>query len=425
MATRGMFSTTDLLAPLAQRGISLSSSQVYRLVVDRPERGGRRRRPGQTTQAPMPWRSGPRSSPTADPQRLESLGSAHRAGKAGATTISPPVCTECSKPLRTLQRRGEDWYCGVCGPIRRPCASCGDLKKVHSRDRDGRPRCIRCALDDGRDPVEIVGEVIAVVDPALPAGVVTAATNAAAAQTGQRRQMAWALQERPELLTGAGAQATVPSVLRLIDKLCEAGATNIVRPPCPHCGRVIPLVKPRGGVRLCRNCVAKSRAEPCAGCGRVCEAATRDEHGQPLCPNCLVSDPANLEVYLSCDRRRIVGTRTPDGPLCPGCPPLPILVCSICGMSRPCGTARLTGLPWCPPCQRRSGTCARCGQVKPIRSGTLDEPYCQSCTVSAFPDCPVCATAPHPGQCPDCCLELRLRELISGPTAPPIPPCTR
>lgn len=38
MATRGMFSTTDLLAPLSQRGITLSSSQVYRLVTDRPER---------------------------------------------------------------------------------------------------------------------------------------------------------------------------------------------------------------------------------------------------------------------------------------------------------------------------------------------------------------------------------------------------
>jgi DNA-binding Xre family transcriptional regulator len=38
MATRGMFSTTDLLEPLAERGIKLSSSQVYRLVVDRPER---------------------------------------------------------------------------------------------------------------------------------------------------------------------------------------------------------------------------------------------------------------------------------------------------------------------------------------------------------------------------------------------------
>jgi DNA-binding Xre family transcriptional regulator len=38
MATRGMFATTDLLRPLAERGITLSSSQVYRLVVERPER---------------------------------------------------------------------------------------------------------------------------------------------------------------------------------------------------------------------------------------------------------------------------------------------------------------------------------------------------------------------------------------------------
>jgi hypothetical protein len=38
MAAQGMFCTTDLLAQLAQRGIVLSSSQVYRLVVDRPER---------------------------------------------------------------------------------------------------------------------------------------------------------------------------------------------------------------------------------------------------------------------------------------------------------------------------------------------------------------------------------------------------
>ena len=38
MATRGMFSTTGLLGPLSERGITLSSSQVYRLVVDRPER---------------------------------------------------------------------------------------------------------------------------------------------------------------------------------------------------------------------------------------------------------------------------------------------------------------------------------------------------------------------------------------------------
>lgn len=38
MATRGMFSTTDLRPLLAERGIDLSSSQTYRLVVERPER---------------------------------------------------------------------------------------------------------------------------------------------------------------------------------------------------------------------------------------------------------------------------------------------------------------------------------------------------------------------------------------------------
>ena len=38
MASRGMFSTTDLRPLLIERGIDLSPSQVYRLVVEKPER---------------------------------------------------------------------------------------------------------------------------------------------------------------------------------------------------------------------------------------------------------------------------------------------------------------------------------------------------------------------------------------------------
>jgi DNA-binding Xre family transcriptional regulator len=38
MAERGWFATTDLLAPLAQRGITLSREQVYRLVAQVPQR---------------------------------------------------------------------------------------------------------------------------------------------------------------------------------------------------------------------------------------------------------------------------------------------------------------------------------------------------------------------------------------------------
>lgn len=335
--------------------------------------------------------------------------------KAGAAAISAPVCAECGKPLRTLQRRGENWYCSVCGPVRLPCASCGGIDRVYSRDRDGQPRCKKCGLAGGRDPVEIVVEVVAAIDPALPPGMVAAAARAAATQPGKRHQLAWALQDRPGLLTGEGAETPVPSVLRLIGKLCEAGAAGIVRPPCPQCGRVIALHRPIGGRWLCRNCVARSRARPCSGCGRAGEPAARDDQGMPLCANCLVSDPVNLEVCVNCGRRRVVNTRSPHGPLCPGCPPLSMAACSICGQHRPCGTSRLTGLPWCPPCQNRSARCARCGQVKPIASGTLDKPRCRDCTVPAFPDCPVCATSPRPGQCLGCRLELRLRELLTGP----------
>src|SRR5487761_1108163 len=334
--------------------------------------------------------------------------------KAGSTAISAPVCVECGKDLRTLQRRGEDWYCGVCGPIRKLCAGCGALERVSSRDRDGLPRCVRCPPGGGRDPVEIVVGVVTSIDPQLPPAAVSAAAKAAAAQAGQRHQLAWALQDQPGLLTGDGAKAPVPSVLRLIDKLCDAGASGIVRPPCPHCGRVIPLVKPRSGVRLCRNCVARSRAEPCSGCGRVCEAAARDEHGRAICPNCLVRAAVNLEDCVNCGRCRVVNTRTPDGPLCPACPPLPTLECSICQEFRPCGVSRLTGLPWCSSCQRRSGCCARCGSLAPIRSGTIAEPLCHSCTLPVFPDCLVCESNPQPGRCPDCRLELRFRELFTG-----------
>jgi DNA-binding Xre family transcriptional regulator len=38
MAERDMYSTTDLAAPLARRGVSLSTTQVYRLVTGTPER---------------------------------------------------------------------------------------------------------------------------------------------------------------------------------------------------------------------------------------------------------------------------------------------------------------------------------------------------------------------------------------------------
>lgn len=38
MAARGMFNTSDLVGPLAERGVQLSREQVYRLVTGTPQR---------------------------------------------------------------------------------------------------------------------------------------------------------------------------------------------------------------------------------------------------------------------------------------------------------------------------------------------------------------------------------------------------
>ncbi len=75
-----------------------------------------------------------------------------------------------------------------------------------------------------------------------------AAVRTSAPRAGQRYQLAWALAERPGLLTGTGAEAPIPSVLRLIDSLCDTGAQTIIRPACPHCARVIHLHRPIGGL---------------------------------------------------------------------------------------------------------------------------------------------------------------------------------
>jgi hypothetical protein len=341
--------------------------------------------------------------------------------QAGAVSISLPVCAGCGKQLRSLQRRGRDWYCNACGPPLLRCAVCGNLRKIAARDRQGQPRCHRCLPGDDPDPMQILLDVLAALDPALDAATVTAAVQAAAPRAGQRRQLAWVLQDRPGLLTGAGAQAPVPSVLRLIDALIAAGSGCVTRPPCPRCGRVITLSKILGGTRVCRNCLARSRAEACSRCGTHREPATRDEHGRPLCAHCLSTDPSNLETCQGCARRRPVSIRTPEGPLCPGCRPAKTMTCSICGRSAACEISRATGQPWCTACQQRWARCAHCGEVKPVRGGTLAAPACAACTrpeASFWRSCPDCGQQRQlrSRSCARCSLRARLSELLGGGT---------
>jgi hypothetical protein len=248
--------------------------------------------------------------------------------------------------------------------------------------------------------------------------------QAAATRRGQRHHLAWELQDRPDLLTGAGAAAAAPCVLRLIDLLIDAGAQTIVQPSCPHCQRRIPLHRRIGGRWLCRNCVAKTRARPCAGCGAVREPGSRDEHGQPLCPTCLLRQPANQETCTKCHRSRPVSVRTPDGPLCQACRPWQTGTCAICGQTGPCLISKTTGQPWCRACKQRWARCTGCGQDRPIRGGTLEAPLCATCTrpdPGFWRTCPGCGEPGriHTGgnaRCARCTVHRRLRQILGDDT---------
>src|SRR5215472_13894701 len=195
-----------IVSLVAERGPALDRAVITKAVEEVAGGRAKRRRLAQTLlDKPELLASGRSPAPRAVADLLIAL------RKAGAVNISPPVCAGCGKQLRTFQRRGEDWYCGVCGPVRQPCAACGQFRRIRCHDRDGQPRCAQCPPDTGRDPTELIVEVVTSTDLSLPAGLVAAVVTSAVPRAGQRRPLAWVLQDRPGLLTGAGAEAPIPS----------------------------------------------------------------------------------------------------------------------------------------------------------------------------------------------------------------------
>ena len=337
---------------------------------------------------------------------------------AGAAEISAPRCAGCGRELATLQRRGEDWFCSPCFAPVLSCAGCGCERKVASRDRDGQPRCWQCPDHDVRDPRLVLVEAITTLDPGLSATAVITALETIVVKPAHLHKLAWVIDEDPELLTGEGARAPFPMVLRLIDALCDLGATRIRRPACPRCERVVTLSKRLDGLRVCRNCYARARAVACVRCGSVREPAARDAQGQPVCPNCLVGDPVNLEDCVGCGRRRRVNTRTADGPMCATCVPRPVATCSVCGRVGPCRVSRTTGRPWCGACARSQASCSRCGVWAAVRAGTRQAPLFGGCAVSdpaVWKTCPTCGVGGRLTTriCGRCHLRARLGALLA------------
>jgi hypothetical protein len=94
------------------------------------------------------------------------------------------------------------------------------------------------------------------------------------------------------------------------------------------------------------------------------------------------------------------------------------VVCSICGRTAACEISQATNLPWCKACQKRWARCASCGDVKPVRGGTLTDPLCATCTRPApsfWRTCPSCGQQRQLStrRCTRCNLRQRLQALLA------------
>jgi len=341
--------------------------------------------------------------------------------ESGARDVCLPRCGVCGRAVAYVgSRRGGQWGCSPCFDRPTTCAGCGEVRRVGSRDRHGRARCAKCP-DTVGDPLTELTELVAGLDHAIDADAVRAALGRATVRPAGQRRLAWAVIAAPDLLTGAGHEAPAPAVLRFIDELIAAGATKVAKPACPRCHEVKALSKLLDGKWICRACFARHAAVPCARCGAVREPAARDGDGRPLCPNCLIRDPVNLEECAGCGHRKPVAVRTSEGPRCTNCRPRITTECAICARTVPCEVSRATGQPWCDRCQHRWVTCAGCGTVAQARSGTWKAPLCAKCT-NPDPDfwgrCPVCKTTWQlsPRTCQRCLLGQRVHDLIGDST---------
>jgi hypothetical protein len=281
---------------------------------------------------------------------------------------------------------------------------------------------------DPSDPAGALLALLAELEPALSPEAVLDALDQAAARPDGRRRIAAAVTGQPGLLTGQGARAPIPGVLRFTSALARAGAAAVVEPSCPRCGRQRPLGVPVDGLRLCAGCRSKARALRCGRCGKARPPARLNDGGQPICQNCWHRDPRSWKPCAKCGKPRRVAAVTEAGPVCQSCRPGPDLPCGFCGSAGGgrIGISQATGTPVCERCRKRWITCSRCGAGAPLKGGTLREPLCARCLnpdPAFWKRCVSCRETWQlsTAECTRCCLDRKLRQVFTpagGSAAP-------
>lgn len=139
-----------------------------------------------------------------------------------------------------------------------------------------------------QDPEAVIIAVVTAVEPDLTPAQVHSAITQAARTRAQRRRLAHALHQHPDLLI-SGRPEGPPQIERLIRALQATGAHRLALPRCGHCHRPKPLTQLDGEIRICGSCDQRKRsaAESCAACGVSRHIASRDRDGRPVCVHCV------------------------------------------------------------------------------------------------------------------------------------------
>jgi hypothetical protein len=342
-------------------------------------------------------------------------------------------CSRCGEGFTVDVPSKGRRLCEVCRAKRATfftCPGCGAEREVKSATRDAERRPVQCwdcrhaALHAAH--TEAVVAHVSALDPALSHAVIGTAIEVAAPSRDERKWLAVHLEVHPDALTSGSAQA--PRVVcRLAAALESAGASTSL-PRCGRCGAAALLVRAtEEHGRICEDCDANGRAEPCSVCERVRRVSTRTTQGKALCNPCRLRDPATWEICSLCERRRRVNTRNADGsPICPSCYEAPCDSCTKCGAVVPI-TYRRDGIALCAPCYRRHQAprrpCGRCGRLKIINRRARDgEPdLCNGCYWAVVAICTRCGEmAPGRGVkvgthvCLRCIARQRLDELLTA-----------
>ena len=221
----------------------------------------------------------------------------------GAKRVVLPRCAHCGKQHNLPNTDGDQRICAYCrmkmAAAESPCVICGRTAHIASRDHLGQPRCVLHPDTGDQDPVDVVCDHVAAADPGISREEVAVAVRSTCQMPAHQRQLAWALEGNPRLLTGEGTRGPHKLIL-LIEDLLTRGARNLVLPPCPFCGTDRKLRHNLDGQRACRACYEKFRLLPCSRCGRTKPVASRTVDDQPLCHPCTRADPLNHEPCTSC-----------------------------------------------------------------------------------------------------------------------------